>query len=404
MISKNNSTLLMCALAGLATIICITTVEAELQAVNVLFRHGDRTPDDTDSEKYPTDPYLDYDYYPLGRGQLTNQGKRREYALGKFLRTNYGKFLSDVYTKESVSSISSEYDRTKMSLQLVLAGLFPPNKEQRWNLLLNWQPIPTDYVRRYEDNIFLAEECPLYLIEYDKALESPEGQRELSKFSELMDKLTKWTGKNISTPWDMYYLYHTLMAEYSYGLTLPDWAYTVFPKGELWNGTVLAYDAASATPLLRRLNAGTYLRMVTKTMLNIMSGVATDERKIYLYSGHESNVAAVMQALQVYYPHVPEYSSAVILELHEINHRYYVKVLNYMGIPAKVLDLQIPGCEMMCPIDKFLELIGDVLPTDEELICDKGLTKDYADRKSSEELDLSKYNLIRTARAFKNAY
>ncbi|XP_034186973.2 venom acid phosphatase [Osmia lignaria lignaria] len=401
MISFNDRTLLTCAIIGLTAIICVATVEAELEVVSVLFRHGDRTPDDSNDEKYPNDPYLDYDFYPMGRGQLTNQGKRREYTLGRFLRMKYGRFLKDLYTQETVIGVSSEYDRTKMSLQLVLAGLFPPNREQKWNLMLNWQPIPTNYIRRYEDNLFLPEDCPLYANEYDRVLESPEGRKALSKYSDLMKNLTEWSGKNISTPWDMYYLYHTLMAEYSMDLTLPDWAYTVFPNGDLWNGTVFAYDAASFTPLLRRINGGAYLREVTKTMLNFITGRVENERKMYLYSGHESNVAAVMQSLRVYYPHVPEYSSALILELHKIDNEYYVKILNYLGIPSKIIELQIPGCEKLCPFDKYLELMEDVLPSDDEIICNKGITKDYANYKSNEELDLTKYNLIRTAKAFK---
>jgi len=48
--------------------------------------------------------------------------------------------------------------------------------------------------------------------------------------------------------------------------------------------------------------------------------------KIYLYSGHESNIATLLHAFNVYKPHVPEYSSAVILELLENNKQYYVKV------------------------------------------------------------------------------
>lgn len=65
---------------------------------------------------------------------------------------------------------SSESPRTMMSLQMVLAGLFPPeNTPLEWNLMLNWQPIPifmepeeTDLVRNYL--LFLANN--LLIIKY----------------------------------------------------------------------------------------------------------------------------------------------------------------------------------------------------------------------------------------------
>lgn len=398
--SGHRSVLPICAIAGLAAIICFASVEAELRQVNVLFRHGDRTPDDN-NEEYPNDPYLNSAFYPMGRGQLTNQGKRREYTLGNVLRERYSRFLGTTYTPRAVWGISSDYDRTKMSLQLVLAGLFPPNKEQKWNPQLNWQPIPTQYVRFVEDNIFSADECPLYLAEYDRVLKSPQGQSELSKYNNFMQQLTEWTGKNISTAWDMFYLYHALMAEYSLGLELPDWAYTVFPHGELWNATVFAYDLASSTPSLRRLYSGPYIRRVTRSMLDLITGTQVDGRKIYLYSGHETNIAGILHSLKVYYPHVPAYSSAVLLELHEIHNKYYVKLLYYLGIPSKTDELQIPGCDVLCPLDKYLQLTEDVMPFKEELVCHKDLTNSYSDEKSADEIDLSRYNLIRTAKAAK---
>lgn len=85
----------------------------------------------------------------------------REYKLGSALRDRYHIFLGDLYLPKCVKGHSSDYDRTKMSLQLVLAALFPPiNVRQRWNSELNWQPIPTTYISRIEDNFFLADECP----------------------------------------------------------------------------------------------------------------------------------------------------------------------------------------------------------------------------------------------------
>jgi len=38
---------------------------------------------------------------------------------------------------------ATQSSRTIMSLQTVLAGMFPPeNTPLEWNMLLNWQPIP----------------------------------------------------------------------------------------------------------------------------------------------------------------------------------------------------------------------------------------------------------------------
>ena len=53
-----------------------------------IFRHGDRTPDANDDEKYPNDPYLNYSYYPMGRGQLTN-------VRISPLSSNFHSFLND---------------------------------------------------------------------------------------------------------------------------------------------------------------------------------------------------------------------------------------------------------------------------------------------------------------------
>lgn len=85
----------------------------------------------------------------------------REYKLGQVLRKRYKNFLGDLYLPKLVIGRSSDYDRTKMSLQLVLASLFPPiNVRQRWNPALNWQPIPTTYVPGVDDNFFSSDECP----------------------------------------------------------------------------------------------------------------------------------------------------------------------------------------------------------------------------------------------------
>lgn len=75
------------------------------------------------------------------------------YQLGLRLREEYKTFLSENYSPDKVSVLSSALDRTRMSAELVLAGLFPPVGEQIWNSNLLWQPIPVNYVARKQDNV-----------------------------------------------------------------------------------------------------------------------------------------------------------------------------------------------------------------------------------------------------------
>ncbi|XP_016841023.1 venom acid phosphatase Acph-1-like isoform X2 [Nasonia vitripennis] len=97
-----------------------------------------------------------------GYGQLTNRGKLQEYRLGEMLRKRYTEFLNGTYNPENVYAYSSNFDRTKISLQLVLASLFPPTPELIWKKDLNWMPIPIHYLPKKLDPFFYSHTCPKY--------------------------------------------------------------------------------------------------------------------------------------------------------------------------------------------------------------------------------------------------
>lgn len=73
--------------------------------------------------------------------------------MGRLLRIRYSEYLSEIYVPYLLEARSSNFDRTKASLFLVLAGLFPPIKEQIWNNEINWQPIPTIYEELSNDKV-----------------------------------------------------------------------------------------------------------------------------------------------------------------------------------------------------------------------------------------------------------
>lgn len=48
--------------------------------------------------------------------------------------------------------------------------------------------------------------------------------------------------------------------------------------------------------------------------------------KLNLYSGHDINVLGLLSSLNLVEPHLPEFTSAVIVELLSFESKYYVKV------------------------------------------------------------------------------
>ena len=75
----------------------------------------------------------------------------RQWKLGQFNRERYSKFLSPNYNSDEVYVRSTDVDRTLMSAEAHLAGLFPPQGDQIWHEnLTQWQPVPIHTVPKEE--------------------------------------------------------------------------------------------------------------------------------------------------------------------------------------------------------------------------------------------------------------
>ncbi|KAG8036884.1 hypothetical protein G9C98_004206 [Cotesia typhae] len=363
----------LCLLVIINLIIKIESVEYDLEFLGVVFRHGDRAPDNG-REQYPNDPYKDYDFFPEGHGGLTKRGKKREFDLGVYLRNRYNDFLGETYVPKKIMARSTEYDRAKMSLQLVMSAIYPPKGDQVWNENLIWQPIAFTYQPGDIDILMIPEECPKFLEELNRVKELPEVKKQVDKMRPFMQKLTLLSGKIINTTTDFYDMYHNLMAEYVMELKLPSWTEGIFPKVALWDGITLDYKITHYNEKLRRLNGGMFVRHFTDIMTNIINNETNNAPKINLLSGHETNVASLLNTLDVFEPHVPAYSSGVIIELLRNQTDYFVGIRHYLGIPPKSVEKQIPGCAVPCPFNDFMRIMKNLIPSDEDMICTKGVS------------------------------
>ena len=58
-------------------------------------------------------------------GQLTTAGIEQQYRLGQFIRERYQSLLNETYDRSEIFVRSTDVDRTLMSAESNLAGLYP---------------------------------------------------------------------------------------------------------------------------------------------------------------------------------------------------------------------------------------------------------------------------------------
>lgn len=110
-------------------------------------------------------------------------------------------------------------------------------------------------------------------------------------------------------------------------LTLPEWCTEeLYQKME--DMVYLEYEIRFYTAKLRRLTGGMLIRRFIENM-NI-NGEQNNPRKIYLYSGHEINIAAFTRAHDIHVPKLPTYGSAIIMEkLRNTEGKLFIKVVKF---------------------------------------------------------------------------
>ncbi|XP_003700180.1 venom acid phosphatase Acph-1 [Megachile rotundata] len=356
----------------ISIVVTVANCDLELQMLHLVFRHGDKVPH-REYQNYPTDPYKDYSYYPMGSGDLTNQGKLREYRIGTMLRERYNQYFGPDYWPEKIYARSTYIPRTQLSLQLVLAGLFPPSEKQTWNPQLPWIPAATFSVPYEDDNLLFPHHCPRYREEYDKFLRQKNVQDIVGKYRNVMNYLSKHSGKAVNTTSAVTYMYNLLKEQAAQNLSLPKWTETVYPT-PMKEIIALDFKLRSYTRTLKRLNGGLLLRKMIEDIKTYQMGkLEPYDRKAFLFSAHEMNVAAVVRALGLDEPSVPAYGATVILEtLRDKKGSYYVRVLLWTGVSEQLIIETIPGCVELCPFDQFLSIVKDVIPRDDEYYCHPG--------------------------------
>ncbi|XP_064647454.1 prostatic acid phosphatase-like [Lineus longissimus] len=344
-----------------------------LRLVHTIFRHGDRSPTGT----YPNDPYnKDIEsgkLWPKGLGQLTTIGMNQHHMLGQYFRTRYDGFLPRIYNSKNVVIRSTDVDRTLMSAQSHLSGLYPPVGTDKWDPALDWQPIPVHTVPVDEDHLLRRDaNCPRYRALMDKLLRSPYIQNMEKENKKLFDYLAKNSGMpfvNITNTWQLFDILHI---EELYNLTLPKWVTDdVYQRLSVFD--VLDFVIMANTTELKRLvgGGGLLVKEMLTHWMEVSNGKMDKDMKFFIYSAHDSTVANLLHTLGVMNGFAPPYASCVIMELHEVQPKQFSVQVSYKNESNhEPYELTIPGCQFSCPLDKVIELSKPVIPLDIAKECE----------------------------------
>jgi len=352
-----------------------------LKKVQVLYRHGDRSP----LKSYPNDPYNDETkYWPKGPGQLTEIGKDQQYDLGQFLRQRYDGFMDKEYDMDEIHVLSSDTDRSLMSAEANLAGFYPKKlvltksegqaQRRSINNKLDIQLVPIHTVPKQSDKMLkMSAPCPRKQEAWSEYLkDSEEYKKILADNREFLDFVGEKAGTPIKTIFSLTSVHDPLFCEQQHGLPLPDWA----------NSTVMERIAElraigfkfmyGGTTEIKRLKGGP----LAKQMISNMEGDAQElgsskSYKFHMYSAHDDTVAAVMSTMGVFDPQIPSYASTFIVELHqdEKTGKHFVDLFFRNTSAQSPFELHIPGCGTPCYLEEMSEVIAPFIPDNWEAEC-----------------------------------
>ncbi|XP_020506426.3 lysosomal acid phosphatase isoform X1 [Labrus bergylta] len=343
--------------------------QGKLVYVTVLFRHGDRSP----VKAYPTDPYQE-SAWPQGFGQLSQEGMRQHFNLGQFFRNRYKGFLNESYERHEISVRSTDYDRTLMSAEANLAGLYPPTGQQVFKTDLQWQPIPVHTVPQSEEKLlsFPRHDCPRYELLMTETEQAEEFLNVTTSYQDFIEFVRDKTGLNKTDVESVWSVHDTLFCESRHNKSAPDWVTPeVMQKLRFLKDFGFKVFFGVHNPQEKsRLQGGILLGEIVQNISKMAVPDPKNKLKLMMLSAHDTTVAALQWSLNVYNGKQPPYASCHIFELYK-DENGSASVLMFYRNDSSVepYPVQLPGCSLHCPLEDFVRITKPSISEDRDKEC-----------------------------------
>lgn len=207
----------------------------------------------------------------------------------------------------NVRAQSSPSRRCLESSLLFLAGLFPPT--QPWSndskLAHLWQPIAVETTEKPRAWLLNSEaHCPkAEHIESTEITQIPSVKKFLDEHNEFIKQLEKYTGENLTSWYDVGYIWDTLFAEKDYfkdNFVKPRWLDLMGNDTweRLYQFNEMEIGVFDLSPTYQRLRTGLLLKQILSNMNESVSktSITGENRQFFTYSSHDTFISYVLQA------------------------------------------------------------------------------------------------------------
>jgi hypothetical protein len=317
-------------------------------AVDVI-RHGDRSP----AFAMPKSTYQ----WSQGLGELSPKGMQQEYELGKHLRDRYitqTHLLPDHYMSDTLYVRSTDFNRTLMSAESLLYGLYPLGTGPA-TLPGGFQPIPIHTVPKADDNLLLPthDQAVHDAILSKYVFTTPEWQAKTRAVEAKFAHWTAVTGMQIHNLQEVLYLADNLRISRLYNVPVPA-GLTDQDQQEIIDAGTWAFINEMTIPQNWQPIALHLISSINNYMKTASEHTST--LKYVLFSAHDDTLMSMLSLFQLSATEWPPYASHMNFALYENPaHSFYIKI-SFNDQP-----LTIPACGgsdtcSFAQLDKLIEV------------------------------------------------
>jgi hypothetical protein len=364
--------------------------DLQLQQVQIVFRHGDRTPlavlpghlapaqtwtcdsfEVAESVPLESDPSFSFQRFFINglnflpgtcsTGQLTMLGAKQHYELGSQFRQRYVdtlQFLPAEFDPSTIKIRSTDVYRTRLSVQSQLHGLYPPSTRSSVNLPIYTVDPGTEYFYPNTDA------CPNLKPLLQATQNTPEYHAFEAAMEPTLEQLENILGVSAAEMPSWTSLYDIVTAAQAHNQTLPQ-GFDDALIAKINYAANFIMNVSFSTDKIRRLGMGRVVADLKQNFLDAIQGRPTT--KYNLFSAHDTTVGPLVIALGVWDGVWPPYASHLELELwRSASSGAYFVHGSYNG-----KDVVFPTCggQAVCPWEQFVQTTDSLIMSDWRAEC-----------------------------------